>query len=99
MSMKEIKTKKGVLKYRMPNILEAYDLLEASQITSGETNPLKLKRNIISKLNLFVDFSDCKGIESFDDLISDVENFIEPLGVIADQIILKTFSAFKKKTS
>ena len=38
--MEEIVTDKGILKYRMPNILEAYDLLEASGISNGEVSTL-----------------------------------------------------------
>lgn len=97
--MKQIKTKKGVLKYRMPNILEAYDLLDASGVSSGETNALKLKRNIMANMSKLIDFSECKDIQAYEDIIADVETFIEPLGSIADEVILKTFTAFKKKTS
>lgn len=94
----EIETKKGVLKYRMPNILEAYDLLEASGITNGVTSTLKLKRNIIKEMEFLVDFSEIKEFSSYDNLLNDVEDMIEPLGKIADEVVVKTFEVFKKKT-
>ena len=94
----EIKTDKGVWKYRMPNILEAYDLLEASGITSGEASNLKLKRNIIGAMEILVDFSGLEGITSYADLLNDVEGMIQPLSEISDQVIAKCFSVFKKKS-
>ena len=95
--MKEIKTKKGILKYRMPNILEAYDILEASGISNGESSTLKLKKNIIAVMNPFIDFSGIKKAESYNDLLEDTEDMLGPLSEIADEIILKSFVAFKKK--
>ena len=94
--MKEIITSKGVLKYRMPNILEAYDVLESSGISSGESSTLKLKRNIIGIMAPFIDFSSIEGVSSYSELLDDVENMISPLSEIADEIILKSFSVFKK---
>lgn len=95
--MNEIETSKGILKYRMPNILEAYDLLEASGISSGETSTLKLKRNIIKEMSYLVDYSLIEGVESYDQLLEDIEDMITPLSIIADEVILKSFAVFKKK--
>jgi hypothetical protein len=95
--MNEIETSKGILKYRMPNILEAYDLLEASGISSGETSTLKLKRNIIKEMAYLVDYSLIEGVESYDQLLEDIEDMITPLSLIADEVILKSFAVFKKK--
>ena len=95
--MNEIETSKGILKYRMPNILEAYDLLEASGISNGETSTLKLKRNIIKEMVYLVDFSGIEGVESYDQLLEDIEDMITPLSLIADEVILKSFAVFKKK--
>lgn len=92
-------TEKGVLKYRMPNILEAFDLLEASGLVDGETRPLRLKRNIIENMEKFIDFSEVKDVSTYSELLEDVEFMVMPLGTIADEIILKTFEVFKKKHS
>jgi hypothetical protein len=94
----DFKTKKGVLKCRMPNILEAYDLLEASGV-NDEVKPsnLKLKRNIIMAMAPLIDFSEIEGATSYDDLLSDIENMAMPLSEVADSVIEKAFGAFKKK--
>ena len=94
----EIKTEKGILKYRMPNILEAYDLLDASGITSGETSNLKLKKNIISFMGGYIDFSGIEGITKYEELFEDVENMMQPLSEIADLMVAKCFTVFKKKS-
>ena len=95
----EKQTDKGVLKYRMPNILESYDILECSGITEGKPSQLKMKRNIIASMGYLIDFSEIKEVSSYDDLLNDTENMIVPLGEIADEVIVKAFSAFKKKSS
>ncbi len=95
--MEEIVTDKGVLKYRMPNILEAYDLLEASGISNGEVSTLKLKRNIIKEMKYLIDFSGIEGVETYDQLLEDIETMITPLSIVADEVILKSFAVFKKK--
>lgn len=94
--MKEIKTSKGTLKYRMPNLLEAYDLLEESGVNDKVSN-LKLKRNIIKAMGILVDCSEVEGSPSYDELLNDIEDMAKPLSDIADEVILKAFGAFKKK--
>jgi hypothetical protein len=95
----EKQTNKGVLKYRMPNILESYDILECSGITEGKPSQLKMKRNIIASMGYLIDFSEIEGVSSYDDILNDTENMIIPLGEIADEVIVRAFSAFKKKSS
>lgn len=99
MSALSKETSKGVLKYRMPNILESYDILECSGVTEGKPSQLKMKRNIIASMGYLLDFSEVEGMSSYDDLLNDTEEMIIPLGEIADEIIIKAFSAFKKKSS
>lgn len=95
----EKQTDKGVLKYRMPNALEIYDILEDSGFTSGIKSPLKLKRNVVSLLDKYIDFSGIEGANSFEEILNMTESMIIPLGEIADEIMNKSFMAFKKKTS
>ena len=99
MQYKEIKTEKGVLRYRMPNILESYDILECSGVTEGKPSQLKMKRNIIASMGHLLDFSAIEEFKSYEDVLNDTENMIVPLGEIADLVIIKAFSAFKKKSS
>lgn len=91
------KTEKGVLKYRMPNLLEAYDLLEDSGVSDKVSN-LKLKRNIIKSMESLVDPSQIHGAPSYAELLNEVECMAGPLSEIADEIILKAFGAFQKKS-
>jgi hypothetical protein len=94
----EFKTKKGVLKCRMPNLLEAYDLLEASGVNDDvKPSNLRLKRNIILAMAPLVDYSGIEGATSYDDLLNDIETMAMPLSEVADSVIEKAFGAFKKK--
>jgi hypothetical protein len=95
--MKEIKTEKGLLKYRMPNLLEAYDLLEESGVNDKVSN-LKLKKNIIGAMGNLIDYSGIEGVESYSDLLNNIDEMAKPLSDIADEVILKAFGAFKKKS-
>ncbi|GEM_PF-4521638 len=91
------KTSKGVLKYRMPNILEAYDILDDSGFSSGVTSPLKLKRNIVKILSPLVDIESIEGANNYEDLLSMLDEMSIPLSEIADEVMTKAFGAFRKK--
>lgn len=97
MQYKEIKTEKGVLKYRDPNCLEVYDMLEASGIYIGETSSNRLKRNITAAMGAMIDTSEIEGKPTYEELLNDVENMMIPLSEISDHIILRAFEAYKKK--
>jgi len=90
-------TSKGVLKYRMPNILEAYDLLEASGVSTGNTSVIKLKRNIIKEMSPLIDFTSIEGISSYEELLQDMDSFVLALSEIADEVTQKAFGALKKR--
>lgn len=93
-------TPRGKLKYRMPNILEAYDILDSSGVGSGEkVGNIKLKKNVIQSMGSLVDYSEIENCSNYEDLLLMVEDMIGPLSEIADEIVIKTFEAFKKKNS
>lgn len=95
----EKETPKGILKYRMPNIIEAYDILEASGVQgTHKLSPISLKKNVISSIGSIVDYSAIEGCKKYEDLFEMVDDMILPLGDIADEVIIKTFEAFKKKS-
>jgi len=96
---KEIKTERGVLKYRMPNIIEAYSFLGLIKVLEPGINSLTVKGNAIEHLHIFLDYSQLKGVSSYEDLLSDVTDMSESLGEIADEILAKALEVFKKKTS
>ncbi len=92
-------TSKGILKYRMPNVLEVYDLLDSSGVNSGVVETLKIKRNVIASMESLLDYSSIDGVKSYQDILNDPEEMILPLGEIADEVIAKIFEVFKKKTT
>lgn len=95
--MKEIKTSKGILKYRMPNVLEVYDILDVSGVNSGVSDSLKIKRNIISEMGYLIDISSIEGVSSYEELLMLTDEMILPLSDISDEIMSKIFELFKKK--
>jgi hypothetical protein len=96
MNWLEKQTDKGVLKYRMPNIIEAYEILEISG-AGNNSSVLSMKKKIIENMAQFLDFKDI-GAESYNDVLNMVDEMIIPLSEIADEILLRAFSAFKKKS-
>jgi len=93
-------TDKGVLKYRMPNILEIYDILDSSGIYDKEKkSQLRIKGNVLKSMGFLIDFSGIEGVESYEQLLEDADCMMVPLASIADEVMLKTFDVFKKKSS
>jgi hypothetical protein len=93
----EKQTDKGILKYRMPNMLEAYDIIDAISINDGSPTILKQKRNVIKAMGPLID---CSSVgKTYDEILGDPECFMESISSIADEIIIKTMDIFKKKTT
>jgi hypothetical protein len=90
-------TEKGVLKYRMPNVLEVYDLLDASGVNSGIVDTLKIKRNVIAEMKSLVNYSEISEVSSYEGLLELSDEMTMPLSEIADEVIGKIFEVFKKK--
>lgn len=93
----EKQTDKGVLKYRMPNILELYDLLDASGVNGGMSEILKVKRNVIANMGSLIDYSEIDGANSYEELLNMLDVMIIPLSDIADELITKILDVSKKK--
>lgn len=93
----EKQTEKGILKYRMPNVLEVYDLLDLSGVNNGVSETLKVKRNVIQHMSALIDFSEIEDVKSYEDLLNIPEVVMIPLSDIADEVISKIFEVFKKK--
>lgn len=96
--MLEKQTDKGVLKYRMPDILEVYDLLEISSL-ADKGNLLKTKKKIIKEMGPMLDLSDLDGVNSYEDVLKDFDTFALVTSEIADEILVKIVSVFRKKIS
>ena len=97
--MKEIITSKGILKYRMPNIIEVYKIISESGIYKGELDDLTLRMNVIGSMKSLIDFSGVEGVKTYDELLLDIEDMLFPLSEIADSIISKTVEVLKKKNT
>jgi len=92
----EKKTGKGVLKYRMPNIVEGYEFLSMIEAVSGSSGFFKAKAKFIANLGHLLDYSAC-GYKDYDDLLNDKENMMFPLSEISQEIFDDITGALQKK--
>jgi hypothetical protein len=95
--MREIKTELGPLKYRMPNLIEIYDLLDKSDAVANGNRPFKIKREFIKNMSDLVDFSAIEGVSSYDELLLKTDEMANPLSQIADEVFIKVSGIFEKK--
>lgn len=95
--MLEIKTDLGLLKYRMPNLIEIYDLLDKSDAVSNASRPFRIKREFIKNMSDLVDISGIEGVSSYDELLNKTEAMAQPLSQIADEVFVKVSGIFEKK--
>jgi hypothetical protein len=95
--LKEIKTEKGVLKCKMPDILEYYSILIGSGISKGVTDPIEIRINTIKAMEPLMIISELDGYNSYQDLLADSENMLLPLSEMADDLVSKLLEVFKKK--
>lgn len=97
MKIEKIETEKGILKYRSPNVLETYDLLNKSGVSDGVTDVYLVKRNILAAIGDLFIFDEIEEYKSYQDLIDDADFSMEYLNAIADIITTKIFMVFRKK--
>ena len=95
--MKEKETSKGVLKYRMPNVPECFDILAALTDEIGKpVAPMVAKKKIMEISVEMLDETSV-GYESKQDMINDPENMLMPISEIADEFYKFASSALEKK--
>lgn len=95
--MNEIKTAKGILKYRNPTVFENMAMLRSAREYFEKNDVVGAKMEIIKQLPPLLDYSSLDGITSFDELEKDGENMTLPLSELADTILSKVSGAFQKK--
>jgi hypothetical protein len=95
--MKEIKTPKGVLKYRLPNIQEGYHYLSMVDKISTSQDHWKIKGRFIADMHSLVEWKEL-GYKTYDEFLNDKENNAEACSDIADDILSDVISLVKKKT-
>jgi hypothetical protein len=92
----EKQTGKGVLKYRMPNIVEGYEFLSMIESVNGSSGFFKAKAKFISNLSPLLDYSAC-GFSSYDELLNDKENMMHPISEISQEVFDDITGALAKK--
>lgn len=94
--MKEKQTLKGVLKYRMPNVIEGFDFLSMVEGIKNGADLFRVKGKFISKMDSLIDYSAC-GYGSWDELLNDKEAMFHPLSEIAQEIFDDVTAVLVKK--
>lgn len=92
----QVETVKGLLKCKKPNVLEIYDYLE-SVGSLREENAIKLQGMMIKAIKPYLDFSEMKEPVTFDEMISDPDNFFKPLVKLSDELYSAVIGVLSKK--
>jgi len=93
----EKKTEKGILKYRMPTILEAIGLVKLMREHFSGDDHIGAKLEIMKNIKELLDYSLLDGVKSFEDLNENGEIFTSVLYEISDEILIKVVDSFAKK--
>lgn len=93
----EKQTKVGVLKYRMPTIIEAIKLVRLLRDCFAIDDTIGAKLILMENIKDLLDYSGLEGIKSFEDLNNNSEEFTGILFQISDDILIKIVGAFTKK--
>lgn len=92
----EKETKKGILKYRMPDISEGYYFLSLASDISTADGMLVTTGKVISAMGKMVNFSSL-GYSSYDELLNDKINMWEPISEISKEILSDLNEVLTKK--
>jgi len=95
--LKEKNTPKGILKYRMPNVIEGFEFLSMIETIKTGGDLFRIKGKFINKMDSLIDYKSC-GYQSWEELISDKENMFHPLSEIAQEIFDDVTGVLVKKT-
>ncbi len=93
---KEKKTDKGVLKYRLPNVVEGYEFLSLIESVNNASGFFKVKAKFIANLGPLLDFSGL-GYKDYNDLLNDKATMRRPLSEISQEIFDDITEAIAKK--
>jgi hypothetical protein len=92
----EKKTDKGILKYRMPNVVEGYEFLALIETVNGSSGFFKAKAKFISNLYPLLDYSSL-GYKDYSDLLDDKVTMMHPLSEISQEVFDDITGALAKK--
>ncbi len=93
----EKNTEKGVLKYRMPNVVEGYEFLSMIEAVNDASGFFKAKAKFIANLGPLLDFSAC-GYQNYSELLNDKKVMMHPLSEISQEVFDDITEALQKKT-
>lgn len=93
----EKSTNKGVLKYRMPTILETITLVKLMREHFLVEDHIGAKLEIMKNIKDLLDYSSLDNIKSFDELNQYGDEFTSVLYEISDEILVKVVDSFAKK--
>ena len=99
MKWREIKTEKGILKYRLPNIEEGFAFLALIDTVRTLQDGFRIKGSFIPKMKDLVDYK-ALAYESYEDFLDDTENNFYAMAQIADEVFGSIMDVLlKKRTS
>ena len=92
----EKKTEKGVLKYRMPNIVEGYEFLSMIEAVNGSSGFFKAKARFIENLYPLLDYKHL-GYADYSEVLDDKSTMLHPLSEISQEVFDDITGALAKK--
>lgn len=96
--MQEVKTSKGVLKFKSPDVFQNHEFLRSARPFFAADDAIGAKIQILKDMGPLIDYSGIEGVTSYEQLCSMGDEMTLPLTNIADKILEKVTQAFKKKT-
>lgn len=97
MKWMEKQTSRGILKYRMPTILEAIKYVRILRDFFATDDLVGARLVLMENIKDLLDYSGLDGISSFDEINNQSEVFTSALYQISDEILSKVVESFAKK--
>jgi hypothetical protein len=92
----QVETKKGVLKYRLPDISEGYEFLCFVDNIQTASDVFRVKSKIIKNMGDMVEFKSL-GYENYQEVLNDKENMRDALSEISKAIFDDILELLTKK--
>lgn len=93
----EKQTSKGILKYRMPTILEAIKYVRILREFFATDDLVGARLVLMENIQELLDYTSLDGISSFEDINKEGDAFTSALYQISDEILNKVVESFAKK--
>lgn len=93
----EKQTSKGILKYRMPTILEAIKYVRILREFFTTDDLVGARLVLMENIQELLDYTALNGVSSFEDINKESDAFTSVLYQISDEILNKVVESFAKK--